>query len=170
MIKIGETPEASPKLFVKNFSLGFLGVTSTSIIGYNLGSWWSQGNYVYTWIEPAYIIFRFPPHIGLAWEQKGYVKTVNDYIKTMATPYEGGEFVTYKFTIVGKEKIEVPAGTFNCWKIESVTTKPDGKIFATGTEWVSKKIGRVKMVRICTDDKSRVEVVLKSYEFRRKSF
>jgi hypothetical protein len=62
-------------------------------------------------------------------------------------------------TVVARENVTVPAGTFDCYKVSMVTTS--GSYSFTSTAWIGNNVGLVKS----TSDYSTAETVLVSKNF-----
>lgn len=116
--------------------------------------------------EPPKTFLKFPLKKGLSWEEKNIRKiikkegeSVKDKVKSTITKYE----------VLGEETITVPAGRFDCWKIEriSIDEKEDGTrtSLSNTTVWYTKKLGAIKSILVYRDGKSK-ESLLKSYEFK----
>ncbi|MBM4139877.1 MAG: DUF3108 domain-containing protein [Nitrospira sp.] len=104
--------------------------------------------------DPPYTEWRFPMKEGISWEE-------NFVRRTTVQRNEKIQRIKSKFTVLGKEKIWVPAGSFNCWKIEYIVEE-NGITKGKGIEWISKGLGTIKNVVKFPDEKES-EKVLKSY-------
>jgi len=85
-----------------------------------------------TYNNPA-LRFPFPLKDGDCWRWKGYEYSDND-----------SSLITISGKVIGKEEIRVPAGKFECLKIETVIGGTD-ETKDIVTEWLAKDIGLVKI-------------------------
>jgi hypothetical protein len=104
-------------------------------------------------IEPPDEYFRYPLKEGQMWEQRGTRSSSKD------NHLSKSQFIINR-RVIGSEDVEVPAGKFKAWKIES-TVQVDGEITRKVTDWYSKKIGSVKSYVELKDNKY-LEIVLVS--------
>lgn len=103
--------------------------------------------------EPPDDIFRYPLKEGQIWEQRFTRSSSKD------NHLSKSQFII-NFRVLGTEEVEVPAGKFKAWKIES-TIQVDGEVIRKATDWYSKNIGGVKTYVELKDNKY-YEIVLVS--------
>ncbi len=82
--------------------------------------------------QPPLVRLPLPPRVGRTWFWEG-TELVDDEV--LHSRIEG--------TIVGEEKVEVPAGEFDCLKVEIETTSDDGTL-TSSTQWIASGVGVVK--------------------------
>lgn len=80
-------------------------------------------------LEPPETIMKFPLKVGESWTWTGQMGNV--------------EKVTFTFKVAKKEKITVPAGTFNAIKLDIEGTTPQGKSINT-ERWYAPDVGMIK--------------------------
>ncbi|MCW5199726.1 hypothetical protein VU05_03305 [Desulfobulbus sp. F1] len=111
----------------------YLESKTTYLITYDLNLGLKAGSEENTF-EPAYKYFNFPSKIGQSWEIVSTERTKNGKIKTHKL----------SGSIISLEKITVPAGSFDTWKIvlNSVVTSNDGKVerYGTDTSWYAPAV------------------------------
>jgi len=78
--------------------------------------------------DPGALWLEFPLSVGNSWTV--YTLGTSDYIAT----------------IMAKEDITVPAGTFSCYKVRYVWKQGDTEILPPTTYWYGDGVGKVKMI------------------------
>ncbi|MCD4783692.1 MAG: hypothetical protein K8T10_07675 [Candidatus Eremiobacteraeota bacterium] len=84
--------------------------------------------------EPPAVIFKYPPKKGLKW----------------SNPSKHNKYITH-FTFVRKEKVKVPAGEFEAWKVESKTVYSNVDQIVSWS-WFAPHVGLVKQQETQTID------------------
>ncbi len=82
--------------------------------------------------QPPLVRLPLPPRVGRTWFWEG-TESVDD--EELHSRVDG--------KIVGEEKVEVPAGKFDCLKVEIETTSNDGTS-TSSTQWLAPGVGVVK--------------------------
>jgi DUF3108-like len=80
--------------------------------------------------NPPILRIKLPFKVGEAWS---------------STVTQGGMIVQSNFRSLGIEKVVAETGSFDCIKIETVTTMPAGSGQITTTGWYASGVGLVQM-------------------------
>ncbi len=83
----------------------------------------------------------------------GYAWTYLMNLEGRKSGFNAAATITFRYRIVGREKVSVPAGTFDAWKVEMsgtvdarVAILPIKQNFAE-TQWITEGVGIVKIQR-----------------------
>jgi hypothetical protein len=109
----------------------------------------SAGNLEAGRIVPPMPILQFPIHSGDTWQWKGAIKYSDLSIPGEAT-----------FTLTGPEKVNVPKGEFQAYRLDQkITLKVAGKTnTVSNTQWFAPEVGIVKMSTESPDQSNLAEL------------